>query len=618
MDALLEIKRLTFSNSDGMLKNLSITLQQGDIHAIVAKNTTDQTLVMAALLKFQESSEIKGEIILSQRALEKGKQSFRKSNIQIMHAKSQVIEHLTITENMYLSKMPRFRPFPFINWYLANKRAYQTLRDASFDINPSTRMSELSRENKRLIYFLRLLTSEPKIMILQEPFEDLSEKTISVVKELIRNYINNGGSILYLTKQWEDALMISNRISILSKGEILSEISTEEATKNPAELVRRIENINLKNKSIDEVEDKETQQLLEAVFKAAEFLTSEYELNDILKLLISEAIKALNALNGSIILYDEKTTSIIDEFVINESNTTFKKLNRSTIHDIVVGKKLYWANSMHSNFHKTYKPTDEIKSFICAPILSRNEIYGIIHLNFAEINIFTKKEIKYLEAFSRHAALAIEDTRLMGNSILMRESHHRIKNNLQTVSNLVLLQKNALVTYPSKTIEDALDNISSYVKSIAKVHDLMSKDHLGRSIINLKNLIVSIVELLNIDPLISVNMELEDIFIPYNKATSIALIINELIMNSYKHAFEPNEVGVIIVSSYKKDDFLIFSVSDNGRGLSKHFNVTESEGLGLSVIHTLLQSEFKGKLKFTNLSAGCRVEVIIPVHRIFS
>ncbi|WP_277586482.1 GAF domain-containing protein [Psychrobacillus antarcticus] len=617
MYPLLEIKELTFSNPDGSLKNLSITLNQGEIHALVVKNTSDQALVMAALLKFQESKEIEGEILLSNVTLAKGKQSFRKENIQFMHAKTQVIENLSVTENMYMSSMPRFRPLPFINWYAAKKKAYRTLIEASFDINPSIRISELSRENKRIVYFLRLLSHDPKIMILQEPFEDLSESTITVFKDLIKRYVNNGGSILYLTKQWEDALMISNRISILSKGKILSEMSTEEATKNPAELVRRIENINLINKSIAEVEDKETQQLLEAVFKAAEFLTSEYELNDILQLLISEAIKALNAVNGSIILYDEKTNSIIDEFVINDSNIRFQRLNRSSIYNVAESKQVYWANSTHANFKTNFNNTADINSFICAPILSR-ELYGVIHLNFTELTTFTDKEIKYLKAFSRHAALAIEDTRLMGNSIMMKESHHRIKNNLQTVSNLILLQKNALLTNPDKTIDETLDNISSYVKSIAQVHDLMSKDHMGRSIINLKDLILSIVQLMNINPDITVSMELEDIFIPYNKATSIALIINELLMNSYKHAFNSNKTGSINVSNYKDNDQLVFSIQDDGIGLPKDFNVADSKGLGLSVIETILKSEFKGNLNFIGLEEGCQVEVKIPLQRLFS
>ena len=617
MYPLLEIKELTFSNADGSLKNLSLTLNHGEIHALVVKNTSEQALLMAAFLKFQESKDIEGEILLSNETLAKGKHIFRKVNIQVMHAKSQVIENLSVTENMYMSSMPKFRPFPFINWYSAKKKAYHALKDASFDINPSIRISELSRENKRIVYFLRLLSHEPKIMILQEPFEDLSEATITVFKNLIKRYVNNGGSILYLTKQWEDTLMISNRISILSKGKIISEISTEEATKNPAELVRRIENINLINNSIAEVEDKETQQLLEAVFKAAEFLTSEYELNDILQLLISEAIIALNALNGSIILYDEKTNSIIDEFVINDSKDVFQRLTRSSIYNVVESKEVYWANSTYSDFKTNFNNQDDINSFICAPILSR-ELYGIIHLNFTELTTFTEKEIKYLKAFSRHAALAIEDTRLMGNSILMKESHHRIKNNLQTVSNLVLLQKNALMTNPDKTIDETLDNISSYVKSIAQVHDLMSKDHMGRSIINLKELILSLVQLMDINPDIKVSMVLEDIFIPYNKATSVALIINELLMNSYKHAFTLNKTGTIHVNNYKDSDQLIFSVQDNGIGLPTHFDITDSKGLGLSVIKTLLKSEFKGILVFKSLEKGCHVEVKIPLHRLFS
>lgn len=608
MNPLLNIRKLTYSNPDGIISDLSITLDYGEIHAIVAKNTSDQSLIIAALLAFQESAEIEGDIIMSNKKLPKGKQSFKSHRIQIMHATTQVAENLSVTENLYESNLPRIKFSPFINWRSAKKMAYETLNEASIDINPSTRMSELSRESKRIIYLLRLLSDKPKIMILQEPFEGLSDSGILVVKDLIRRFVSNGGSILFLTKQWENALMISNRISILANGHISNEMSTDEATKNPTELVRRIENINMKNKSITDVEDKETQKLLEAVFKAAEFLTSEFELNDVLTFLITEAIKALNATNGSIILFDQKTNTVIDEFNINNSNTPFQKLDPSIIFDVVESRKVFWANRYSA---------DKKHGYICAPISSR-ECYGVLYLNFPFDKDFTERELKYLKAFSRHAALAIEDTRLMGNSVLIMESHHRIKNNLQTVSNLITLQRNALLTNPDKTIHAVLDSISGYIKSIAQVHDLMSKDHMGRSIINLKDLILSIIQLLDADPYIKVNMNLEDIFIPYNKATSIALIINELITNSYKHAFKNINTGEINISSYKTQDFLIFIVMDNGNGLPESFDLNNSKGLGLSVIQTMIKSEFKGKLLFKYVEIGCSVEVIVPLNKLFS
>src|SRR5699024_6811604 len=120
----------------------------------------------------------------------------------------------------------------------------------------------------------------------------------------------NGGTILYITKQWEEALKIADTISILSNGKIADQMSVQAAKIDPKRMLNKLNENDYKHNAGD-VRDN-TNNLVDAVLKAAEFLTSEYELQDVLLLLAKEATKFMDADGCSIKLIDENTWSIID------------------------------------------------------------------------------------------------------------------------------------------------------------------------------------------------------------------------------------------------------------------------------------------------------------------
>ena len=166
-------------------------------------------------------------------------------------------------------------------------------------------------------------------------------------------------------------------------------------------------------------------------------------------------------------------------------------------------------------------------------------------------------------------------------------------------------------------MDELLDSIISRVKSIASVHNLLSKDKLGRSIINVKKIIESVISITNNNRRITIQYELDDIFIPYNKATSIALIVNELVINCLKHAFSEDDSGIIVITCKKIDDTIILSVQDNGKGFPENFHLTKSASLGLSIIQGIVQSEFNGKLSYLSEKENTQVLIKIPSNRIF-
>lgn len=608
---LFEIQNLSYRSPDGNMKNVSLNLGYGEIHALIIKSSSEQNVFINSLMAAQEKTGEKGVFKFRGQILANNK--LRKNKILVMQQKPLLFHHFSVAENLNYSALPTRKFLPLINWWKVRKRAEYILNKLDFPINHQTKVNKLSEENKRIVYIAGILMEQPEVIVMQEPMEGLSANYAAKLYNVLKQFKDDGGSIIYVTKQWEEAIKVADRISILSKGKIRNELSADIAKRDPQILLKAIEDYKYKENNI--YKDDDTQNVLEAIFKAAEFLTSEYELKDVLLLLAKEGMNVMNADGCSIKLIDEQTSTIIDEFGINEKNLK-AQLNKEAIMNIAKGNGIFYLNENDKEFNLLFEKIENVKTFICIPVLIRNQVTGIIQFYYENLYVYSNEEAKYLSTLARHAAIAIEDTRLIGRSAFLQESHHRIKNNLQSIVGLIYLQKTFVKNNPEMSIDDVLDSIISRVKSIASVHNLLSKDKLGRSIINVKEIIEAVIDLINTDPNITITFELDDILIPYNKATSIALIINELVINCFKHAFKNMDSGKIEIKCKRNDEFILLEVTDNGRGLPENFYSKQGESLGLTILQGIVTSDLGGTINFVS-EAGTTVEVIVPNSRIF-
>jgi two-component sensor histidine kinase/ABC-type multidrug transport system ATPase subunit len=608
---IFEVKNLTHSSPDGYLDNVNLNLGYKEIHALIINNSLEQNVFLQSIKNVLDFQDTHGEFKFKDKIFKKNKHS--KNKISILYQKPLLISNFSIAENLNFSNIPTRGILPLIDWNTLKNRSINLLEKLDFPFHYNTKVRDLSEENKKIVYIAKVFMQNSEVIIMHEPMEGLSPKNVSKLYNIIKKYKDDGGSIIYISKQWEDTLKIADRISILSKGKIIDEMSIEEAKSDPRRLLREFGNYNFK--ASDKYRDDDTQSVLDAVFKAAEFLTSEYELKDVLLLLAKEVTKVLNADGCSIKLIDEYTSSIIDDYEFRNKELQ-AQLTREAILRIAKENNIFYANANDIEFNSMFEKINNVKTMICIPVLIRKQVTGIIQISYEKFYVYSKEEHKYLSALARQAAIAIEDTRLMGRSALLQESHHRIKNNLQSIVGLIELQKAFLKNNPDVSIDDLLDGIINRIKSIASVHNLLSKDKLARSIINVKKIIEAIINIINDDTNIVIHLDLDDIFIPYNKATSIALIINELVINCVKHAFLGMDSGTINIYLKRTDDHIFLSVSDNGCGLPENFDTNKMDSLGISILHGIVASDFQGEMKFI-VKEGTTVEIILPTQKIF-
>lgn len=607
---IFEIRHLKYYSSDGFIDDLNISVSPCEIHAIIINNSSEQNLFIKAIQEIDNDS--KAELYFS--GIQSLKRQISDEKVVIMHQKPQLIKNFTVAENISFTRLTSHRFLPLISWKKVKSNALNILESLKFDVDPSAKVQKLSRESKKLVYIASIFNKTPKVIIMHEPMEGLSPDNIEKLFKSIRRFVEQGGSVMYITMQWEETLKIADRISILSKGRVIDELDIDSAKRDPQRLINKIEKYNYKHS--DENTDLEIKTVLDAVIKAAEFLTSEYELKDVLELLAKEVTNVMNADGCEIQLIDGNTSSMIDQFEYMRTEMKHK-VSSETNTRIIKSNDIFYSNSNESNFFSFFDEADNIKTIISVPVQIRSQITGIIHIYYQDHYVYSKDEYKYLIAFSKHAALAIEDTRLLGRSALLQESHHRIKNNLQSIVTLITLQKSFILKDETSDVNAILNNIISRIKSIAAVHDLLSKDELGRSIIDVKKIVETIISYANISNNVTLHIELDNILIPYNKATSVALIVNELISNCQKHAFPSGKDGDIRIVCKKKNDHIFLSVQDNGIGIDEAVYNSGPKTLGLSIVSSIVKGEFRGEINFPDVQHGALIDIHLPINRIY-
>ncbi len=184
---------------------------------------------------------------------------------------------------------------------------------------------------------------------------------------------------------------------------------------------------------------------------------------------------------------------------------------------------------------------------------------------------------------------------------LLREIHHRVKNNLQIISSLLSLQGNYLT---DKKIIDALNESQGRVKSMALIHQMLYQ-HDRFSSIDMQEYIVQLCNAIsssfNEDRKdIQLIYTVENITIDIDTAVPVGLIINELITNAYKYAFQGKTEGIIRVGLQKPSEKTFYlQISDNGIGMDKNTNPVKKESFGLNIVRVLTR-QLKGEISHIN------------------
>ena len=228
---------------------------------------------------------------------------------------------------------------------------------------------------------------------------------------------------------------------------------------------------------------------------------------------------------------------------------------------------------------------------------------------FTEVGQIAERYNWVMDALQREAAKT--ESSLQEKELLLREIHHRVKNNLQVISSLLSLQSR--YRKDEQAIEMAQES-QNRIKVMALIHEKLyrSKDFANVEFNDyIKNLVNDLFASYKVSTSrISLKMDIENISLGIDTAIPTGLIVNELVTNCLKYAFKADKEGEIRISLRLLDDGekeLI--VSDNGVGLPDSLDIKKAESLGLRMITNLTERSLHGKVNI-NKSNGTEFQII--------
>ena len=207
------------------------------------------------------------------------------------------------------------------------------------------------------------------------------------------------------------------------------------------------------------------------------------------------------------------------------------------------------------------------------------------------------------------------DRQIMSKDATIREIHHRVKNNLQTVAALLRLQARRVAIPEAR---EALEESMRRVSSIAMVHETLS---------------VSIDESVDFDAIVDrllgmlsdVTGSAERVALtrtgtfgemPAESATALVLVLTELVQNAVEHGFRPGQDGAAVVDAVRSRGKLTVRITDNGDGLPADFSADSSDRLGLQIVRTLVSAELAGTIEIRPRPdgvSGTEALLVVPV-----
>jgi two-component sensor histidine kinase len=365
--------------------------------------------------------------------------------------------------------------------------------------------------------------------------------------------------------------------------------------------------------------EKMNRQIVEltTLAKVSETVTSPLYLDEMLELVVEMAAKVMGAPVCSLRLLDDARGELVVQAIEGQPafwSKSLLKSNAPIADQVITARKPITIDNI--TITQPGRASDLVRqaglvSMLAVPLSVRENVIGVLSCYTDQRHDFSVEQIALFSTLANQTALAIENARLVTNAAVVREMHHRIKNNLQTVAMLLRMQASDSGALTAQDVAQAMHISVNRILSIATVHEILSQE--GFRLVDVKDAAERIAQIvaqnmLQPDRQIEIRVEGEAIVLPSKPATSLALVINELLQNALEHAFVGHARGSVIITLGRRANEFVVEVRDDGVGLPSE----RRSSIGLEIVETLVRDDLRGQLTFKSGSGGTQVMINLP------
>jgi signal transduction protein with GAF and PtsI domain/anti-sigma regulatory factor (Ser/Thr protein kinase) len=355
---------------------------------------------------------------------------------------------------------------------------------------------------------------------------------------------------------------------------------------------------------------------LSALAEVSQTVTSPLYLDEMLEVVVEMAARVMKARLCSLMLLDEATGELVLR-ATQHLSLAYRDKPPLQAGEGIVGLvaqtgRPQWVLDVTADARYRYADVarqEKLCSLLCVPLTVRDRVIGVLNCYTSEPHRYTDDEVALFSTLANQTALAIENARLVTHTAVVREMHHRIKNNLQNVAMLLRLQMSGDREISAREV---LHESVNRILSIAAVHEVLSQR--GFRLVDLKDVLTRVGQAVaqnmqQPDLEIEVTVQGDEVPLPSQAATSLALAVNELLQNALEHAFVGRRQGKVLVSLHHRHGELTVEVRDDGVGLSDD----SSRRLGLEIVETLVREDLRGQWVLTG-NGGTMARMTIPLQ----
>lgn len=229
MNNVLEMRNIT-KRFPGVLANdhVNFKLQQGEIHVLLGENGAGKTTLMNILYGLTRLDE--GEILINGKTVQIHSPTDALSyGVGMVHQHFMLVPNMTVAENVIIGREPRHGPFLALKEVAEQIR--QLSRDFGLDLDPDRYIWQLSAGEQQRVEIFKALYRGADILILDEPTSVLSPPEIEALFRTLKSFVNAGKSIILITHKLHEILSISDRITVMRRGQVQGTVCTSEIDK---------------------------------------------------------------------------------------------------------------------------------------------------------------------------------------------------------------------------------------------------------------------------------------------------------------------------------------------------------------------------------------------------